>query len=190
MKAIITAARQNAKNYANDKETVSKYVVLAKHPGRKELHTFVDCRVYMGRSASASVVYASIWVHGYTASNVRPTIEGPISDIYSTMYAEIYTSGTGSAGGYGYHKESAAIADAISSAGIELYGDVYENSQSHRWNYNEQRENTPKEIAAIKRRLSKQRAHIGGVGDSAVRAALLAIARAAGARGQLTIVSL
>lgn len=161
MKAKIINQVQNAKNYSGEKETVSKFIVMDK-TGKE----FVDCRVYMGRSRYASTVYASIWVHGNG----------------------VYTSGKGSAGGYGYHKESAAIQDAITSAGIELYGDVYESS--HRWNYGENRENTPAEIAAIKRRLTKERAHIGGVGESAVKAALLAIAKAAGLKGKPLFVSL
>ena len=59
-------------------------------------------RCYMGRPASASTVYASIWIQS----------------------SGIYTSGKGKAGGYGYHKESAAIGDAIKSAGIELSKDI------------------------------------------------------------------
>jgi hypothetical protein len=53
----------------------------------------------MGRSASASVIHAVLWVK--------------CADGH-------WTSGSGSGGGWGYHKESAAIADAITSAGIEL----------------------------------------------------------------------
>lgn len=161
MKAKITNQARNAINYGGQKETVSKFVVMDKN-GKE----FVDCRVYIGRSRYASRVYASIWVNGNG----------------------VYTSGKGSAGGYGYHKESAAIQDAIGSAGIELYGDVYDHS--HRWNYGENRENTPAEIAAIKRRLAKNRAYIGGVGDCAVKAALLAIAKAAGLKGKPLFVSM
>lgn len=164
MKAIITKQVDNARNYANEKETVSKFIVLGKING--EQMEVVDCRVYMSRSNSASTVYASIWVHG----------------------ADVYTTGKGTASGYGYHKRSAAIGSAISSAGIELYGDCY--GSNNKWNYEEKRENSTKEIAAIKRRNNKKRAHIGGVGDSAVSLALLAIAKAAGARGKLTLVSM
>ena len=164
MKAIITKQVQNARNYSGEKETVSKYVVLGKING--ETREIVDARAYMGRSKSSSTVFASIWVNG----------------------ADIYTAGRGQAGGYGYHKESAAIGSAISDAGIELYGDVY--GSSYVWNYEEKRENTPAEIAKIKRRNAKKRAHIGGVGDYAIKYALLAIAKAAGGRGKLTLVSM
>lgn len=150
MKAVITKQVSNACNYTNEKETVSKYVVLDR--AGKE---FVDCRGYMSRSRQASTVYASIWVHG----------------------AEVYTSGAGKAGGYGYHKGSAAIQSAIDSAGIELYGDVYEGYTG---------DMTPAE----KRALSKRRARISGVGESAIRAALLAIAKAAGLKGKPLFVSM
>jgi hypothetical protein len=72
------------------------------HASPPPMREVIDCRCYMGRSSSASVVYASIWVHG----NNR------------------WWSGSGSAGGYGYHKTSAAIAAAIRSAGITLGEDI------------------------------------------------------------------
>lgn len=162
MKAIIQTQNQNGRNYGNEKELVGAYSVMGKING--ELREVVVARAYMGRSRSASTVYASIWVHG----------------------ADIHAAGHGSAGGYGYHKESAAFAEAITSAGIELYGSPYSPS---RWNYEEKREYTAKELAAMARKAAKQRAHIGGVGDSAMRSAFEAIARAAGAKGKLVIVS-
>ena len=58
----------------------------------------VDARFWMGRSNSASVVYCSIWIHGNGFE----------------------CSGRGQAGGYGYHKPSAAFAAAVGSAGIQL----------------------------------------------------------------------
>jgi hypothetical protein len=86
----------NAKNHGRDKETVGirSLVVLSKG----ELKEVVDVRFYMGRSNSASKVFCSIW-----CNNSKQSL-----------------SGTGSAGGGGYHKESAAFSDAVSSAGIEL----------------------------------------------------------------------
>lgn len=94
----------NGRNYSGEKETIARYSV-------------VDCKIkkevitlclYMGRSASASKVYASIWV----------------SPDYTTMPGVCHTAGTGSAGGYGYCKQSAASAAAIRSAGIKLAQDV------------------------------------------------------------------
>lgn len=98
----------------------------------------IDARLYMGASRSASNVYAAIWVHEIGEKDDRR-----------------YASGTGSAGGCGYDKESAAIDEAISAAGIDL---EYTNTDG-----------------------SKRRAYIAGVGETAVREALLAIATACGA---------
>lgn len=95
--------RSNAKNWSRDKELVQSYNLVA-HIGydpetnQERLREVVTVRCWMGRSKSASVVYASIWVNGPSC----------------------WTSGRGSAGGYGYHKISAAVGDAIRSAGIEL----------------------------------------------------------------------
>ncbi len=162
MKAILPASdTMNGKNYAHEKELVGAYSVIGRING--ELREVVCARAYMGRSRTASTVYASIWVHGPR-----------------------YCAGHGQAGGYGYHKESAAFAEAIRSAGIDLYGPV---SDVPRWNHNENREYIPQERAAMARKAAKQRADIGGVGESAMRAAFEAIARASGARGPLVFVS-
>lgn len=99
-------------------------------------------RCYMGRSASASVVYAVLWVR--------------CADGH-------WTSGSGHAGGYGYHKESAAIADAISSAGVTLQD--LENDRKDHW------------------------FDLGGTGTSYYPQVFEAIARAAGYRGRTLLVS-
>ena len=54
----------------------------------------LDCRIYMGRSSSASVVYAIVWTGK--------------------------SDGVGKAGGYGYDKCSAAVGEAIGNAGYTL----------------------------------------------------------------------
>jgi len=143
MKAKIEKQVSNARNYGNEKETVSNFIVIGKING--EMREVVNARCYMGRSRSASTVYASIWVHGNG----------------------IYTSGKGTAGGYGYHKESAAVGDAIMNAGVTLWGSPYTGETGD----------------------LKHRAHIGGCGSGSIRAALEAIAKAAGARGKLIWVS-
>ena len=97
MKAIIKENVSNAVNYGDKKELTKTFNVVT--DGLKEV---VTVRCYKGRSASASTVYASIWINT----------------------SGIYTSGKGKAGGYGYHKESAAIAEAIESAGITLDADI------------------------------------------------------------------
>ena len=142
---------QNARNLGGDKETIERTCLVVfsqaersriqkrdaengwRSRGDEGFRTVVDARFYMGRSGSASTVYCSIWVH--------------------TKDGKGY-SGHGKAGGYGYHKQSAALADAIRSAGIKLAGDP------------------------------------SGCGDSAMRHAMEAIARAAGysSRTPMTII--
>ena len=134
----------NGRNYGGEKETTTRAVVVGKIAG--QLRRVVEARYYMGRSRTASTVYCTLWVHG-----------------------EQYCSGTGKAGGYGYHKESAALASAIRSAGIQLYGSNYADWHDVKPDF-------------------KKLAHIGGCGTSSAETALKAIARAAGAKGQLLIV--
>ena len=130
-----TEETQNAVNYHGKKELVDTWKVIATKKG--EFHEAVDCRCWMGKSRTASVVHCSIWVHG----------------------TGHWMTGRGSAGGYGYHKASAAVGDAIESAGITLWGNVYNGPEDN-----------------------KKQAHIGGVGETAIVAALEAIARAMGYR--------
>ena len=100
MKAQIVSTQSNAVNYGNKKELVNSWnVIVNSEDGLKNI---ITARCYMGRSASASTIYANLWVRD----------------------AEHRTSGAGKAGGYGYHKQSAAIAEAIRSAGIELDKDI------------------------------------------------------------------
>lgn len=151
MKAKITnPGTSNGKNFGNEKELVSAYSVIGKIRG--EMCEVVVFRAYMGRSRSASTVYGSLWVSG----------------------DNIYCAGHGSAGGWGYHKESAAMQEAINSAGIELYGSPYRGAAY----------DTP----AARRKAERSRCYIGGCGDSSMREAMEAIARAAGARGKLLFV--
>ena len=100
MKATLSDKQNNGKNYSPEKEMISSWdVIVNTDDGLKNI---ITVRCYMGRSASSSVVYAPVWVHSY----------------------DYCISGTGKAGGYGYHKQSAAIAGAIRSAGIELDKDI------------------------------------------------------------------
>ena len=124
----------NGRNYAGDKETVAASTVVAYRKG--EFIRAIRAVWYVGQSRTASTVYCSIWCHA-------PDGRG--------------FAGHGYAGGYGYHKGSAALESAIRSAGISLYGDVY--------GYDKR---------------SRKLAYIGGVGETAERAALQAIARAMG----------
>lgn len=96
MKAIISNPQENGRNHADKKETVRELNVVALHKG--ELCNAITARWYMGRSNSSSTVYCSIWCKG----------------------KDVYCAGNGSATGWGYHKESSALASAVCSAGIEL----------------------------------------------------------------------
>ena len=85
----------NGRNYGDTKETTDSYIVIGIEKGQPvELAT---ARIYKGRSRNASRVYASIWLRGGN-----------------------YASGSGWAGGGGYHKASAALGRAIESAGVKL----------------------------------------------------------------------
>lgn len=129
---IIKPERFNAMQPRN-KETVQELKVCAVIKG--EIEEIITVRFYMSRSASASVVYCCLWVRNIC-------------------------SGKGTAGGWGYHRSSAALAEAIRSAGIELYGSPYHGGKARAEGVN-----------------YKQTAHIGGCGDTAMRDALTDIAR-------------
>lgn len=88
------AGHYAGRNYGGEKETVTHKSVICIVDGKAvEPITY---RAYMGRSKGVSTVYATIWVHP----------------------GECHRSGSGSAGGYGYHKESAAAYDAAISCGF------------------------------------------------------------------------
>lgn len=141
IKAQIVKKQDNARRPDN-KELVSAFSLVVRLPSG-ELREVVTARCYMGRSASASVVHAVLWVRCKDGE---------------------WTSGSGSAGGYGYHKESAALADAVKSAGIELK-DLDRTDRPDRW------------------------FDFGGTGTSYYPQVFEAIARAAGYRGRTLFVS-
>lgn len=108
MKAILGEQMSNAKNLYPEKEVIERKQVVAYKDGK--MIPIIDLRYYMGRSKTASTVYASIWVYNKGT----------------------YTSGHGKASGYGYDKKSAAAAAAIKDAGIVLYGSPYDcESEDH-----------------------------------------------------------
>lgn len=100
MQASITIpTRQNARNLDGDKKrTNTLYAVAPTSPSDPTPRIYVEARFWMGRSRTASTVYCSIWVRA----------------------PGLHASGYGTTGGYGYHKESAALAYALRSAGITL----------------------------------------------------------------------
>ena len=86
------AYERNGRNLHDTKEMVRAFSYV------KNDREIIVVRWYMGRSSKSSVVYCSIWVN----------------------VADTYFSGTGQAGGYGYHKGSAAFQEACESAGISI----------------------------------------------------------------------
>lgn len=113
---------RNARNYAGQKEEVAEMRLVIFDKARRTgihqtamqegyeldpgagLREAITVRWWMGRSANASMVYCSVWVRTRDGGDL---------------------SGRGSAGGYGYHKESAAFDDAVTSAGIKLRQSVH-----------------------------------------------------------------
>lgn len=65
------------------------------------LETPIIARFYGGKKGAA--IHCCVWVKADTSAN-----------------REIYTSGGGKAGGYGYHKSSAALSVALNYAGFTL----------------------------------------------------------------------
>lgn len=90
----------NNASYPENKEVTGSKQAVVYCNG--ELKNPVTVKWFMGRSSSASKVYCCLWVKG----------------------EDLYTSGSGTAAGYGYHKPSAAFGNAVRSAGIELDTDV------------------------------------------------------------------
>ena len=99
----------NAVNHGGKKELIDATSVVVFAQG--ELHEVCTARWYMGRSREASVVYCSLWVR-------RPAIRNATKTGYIKEGA--WWSSSGQAGGYGYHKGSAALDSAIRLAGITL----------------------------------------------------------------------
>jgi hypothetical protein len=104
-KATQTGKSGTIKGKWRDKELIRSFQVfdLEALDYNNRPKRVIDCRLYMGRSNNSSMVYCLLW----------------ISPIDGT-----WVEGSGSAGGYGYEKQSAAIGDAIMSAGITLERDV------------------------------------------------------------------
>ena len=147
MKAIISKPDQWNAMQPRNKETIRTLTVLTVVKG--EIKEVACARFYMGRSAQASVVECCMWIHGKA-------------------------SGRGRAGGYGYHKESAALQAAITSAGIELYGTPYKSGkQRTEQHYN----HDTKAMDTVIKIDYKRRADIGGCGSTAMTDALTDIAR-------------
>lgn len=152
MKAKFTTTDCMNARQPDNKETVDSWNVVVMY--KNELIQPITARFYMGRSSSASVVYCCFWAHNYH-HKTKPA-------------KSVSVSGKGTASGWGYHKMSAALASAISDAGIKLFGSPYAG----------QDEGYPKNNPV----------HFGGCGSSSMEEALKAITKALGYHGKMVIV--
>ena len=93
----------NGRNYCGDKELIHTLNAVCLHvsSGAPELRTVVTVRVHGTKARN----YVSIWVNA--------------SERNGHSYC-----GHGWAGGYGYHRPSAALQVALKSAGITLDADI------------------------------------------------------------------
>jgi len=113
---------------------------------KRELVECITVRTYFNSKGSGmQPVRACVWIQAPRGSGVE------------------WLSGSGSASGCGYHKESAAIADACGNAGVRLFGNPY-----------------GREPADLKRPFD-----FGGTGSSAYADIFKAIAKARGFRGPM-----
>lgn len=102
MNVISIEPKESFKNF-NNKECITRRELIAFVDGK--FQSLITARWYMGKSASASVIYCQAWF-----SRLANGCES--------------AAGAGSAGGGGYCKESAAYHDAASKAGIKFDKDI------------------------------------------------------------------
>lgn len=148
-----TIGEMNQKKPARQESTPLSFVgSLIARDADGELRDVVTVRCYYSeRGNGMQPVRASVWI-------ATPRNSG-----------KEWRTGRGNAGGCGYHKESAAIAEALDNAGILLWGNVYCYS-SEKPNF-------------------KKRVHFGGTGSSAYADIFKAVARAMGFKGRMVWVS-
>lgn len=118
--------------------------------GKREPVECVTVRTYFNeRGTGMQPVRACVWIMAPRGSGLD------------------WLSGRGSASGCGYHKESAAIADAVANAGIQLYGNPYGRDGTR----------------------NNEALDFGGTGASGYRQIFEAIAKARGFKGPMLWVS-
>lgn len=113
MKAIITAENVEAirtsdrdRQYKNGLDHGYKAVMIQ----GKELESLVEIRI----GSTASAAYACAWLYSPKVKDKED----------HTVKPSFWNSGSGRAGGYGYHRPSAAAAEALSRAGVKLSEDI------------------------------------------------------------------
>ena len=87
---------EQARKARDNQALIEEYAVLA--PRDDGIALIVTCRLYMSLARDASRITAIVWAGG--------------------------AHGSGTASGYGYHKQSAAVSAAIASAGFEIDQDI------------------------------------------------------------------
>ncbi len=147
----------NAKNLQGEKEEVDSRVLMAFDAKERKR---CQAGTYPQASDGMATVLTARWWMARSGDGASP--------VYCSVWINTRDgrsfSGHGKAGGYGYCKSSAAFQDALDSAGVEL------SALSEHYDA-ETRERTTG---------PRKRASVAGVGESAVREAAEAIARAAG----------
>lgn len=107
MKATIKEVKQTKFTTSHRKEgkcyfeSYTAIVNSTDYEGKPTMKTPVELRLY----GTGAKNFACLWVHDSSNSGVS-------------------RNGSGSAGSYGYHRPSAAAAEAISNAGFELSEDI------------------------------------------------------------------
>lgn len=100
-KIDLTKTGSNACNFQGDKDLLASYTVVAKT--KKGFSEPITARVWRSYNADgAAPLYAAVWISS----------------------EDFQLSGAGKAIGYGYHKASTAIADALQTAGVILDEDI------------------------------------------------------------------
>jgi hypothetical protein len=92
-----------AGKHRKENNFLESYSIIVKgktHQGKQELQEIASLRIY----GTNAMNYACLWIND-RGNNT-------------------YCNGSGSAGGYGYHRPSAAAAEALKTAGIKLSEDI------------------------------------------------------------------
>lgn len=107
---IGTPAREKAFNvkHRNDKHFMAEWALISLADG----HCHATLRTY--GTATGSANSACLWVNGHVPASATGAGAGE----------PFWTSGSGKAGGYGYHRPSQAAAEAFHNAGFTLSADI------------------------------------------------------------------
>ena len=151
LRATLIPANKKHGASVPDTPMVGAGSLIVSHKG--ELREVITVRTfYASRGSGMQPVRACVWI--------RPADQNVE-----------WRDGRGAAGGCGYHKESQAIADALDSCGVQLWG------KPSRYMFRDSVVNP------------KERFHFGGTGSSAYEEIFSAVARAMGFRGRMVWVS-